>query len=122
MQPVFTNHFQSLRNISLQKAGLNKLSTVGTFLFRLIFLFPFLIELLSAVVFLEPRLVIFKCNTIGWDCLQYKFWGHSIIMFALRGRGVMKKANKGGQWEEAVVRSERSHFKRFQRRVIPAIT
>lgn len=43
-------------------------------------------------------------------------------MFALRGRGVMKKANKGEQWEEAVVGLERSHFKRFQRRVIPVIT
>ena len=37
------------------------------------------------------------------------------------GEGVSEKANKGKQWE-GVVKSERSHFKRSQRRIIVAIT
>ena len=43
-------------------------------------------------------------------------------MFALRGEGVSEKANKGEQGKEGrVVRSERPHFKKFQRRIIVAI-
>ena len=38
------------------------------------------------------------------------------------GEEVSKKANKGEQGEVEVVRPERSHFKRFQRRIIAAIT
>ena len=49
--------------------------------------------------------------------------GHSITTFAMKeGGGVSEKANKGKQGDGRVVRSKRLHFKRFQRRILAAIT
>ena len=50
-------------------------------------------------------------------------WDHPIITFELRGKGASwKKQTKTNRVRKGAVRSERSHFKRFQQCIIAAIT